>query len=217
MDARALAVALAAGYLLGSIPSSLLVVRRLRGIDIREHGSGNAGAANVLRVLGWRPALAVLVADTAKGWLAVRLAQRGVESTALAAGLAAVAGHVFPVFAGLRGGKGVATGAGAMLALQPLALGVAAAIFGATLWLSRRVAVGSMVAAASLPLALVALRAAGLAPASNALVAFGGVLALAVVATHRSNLRNLIRGTEPTLGSAGDAPLDQSSPGSSLR
>ncbi len=191
-----------AGYVLGSIPTSLVAGRLSRGIDIREYGSGNAGAANVLRVLGWKPALAVLGVDVGKGWLAVWLALRlqpeplGFDARwlPLAAGLAAVFGHLWPVWAGFRGGKGVATAAGVMLAIHPAALAAAAVVFALVVAITRRIAVGSITAALGFPLALYVVDPT---PASPHDIGVAAALAVLIMWTHRSNIRNLLAGTEP--------------------
>ncbi|MGH7445699.1 MAG: glycerol-3-phosphate 1-O-acyltransferase PlsY, partial [Longimicrobiales bacterium] len=117
---------LLASYLLGAIPTSFLVARAARGIDLRQHGSGNLGATNAFRVLGWKAAAPIFLLDIAKGWLPVALFPLWDTSTAwtwaLAYGAAAVIGHVFSIYVRFRGGKGVATGTGVFLALAPLAV-----------------------------------------------------------------------------------------------
>ena len=131
-------LALILSYLAGSIPSSVWAGRMFHGIDIREHGSGNAGATNTIRVLGWKTGVPVLVFDLAKGWLAASLpvflsaappGSQQMTALQIACGLAAIIGHVFPVFAGFRGGKGVATTFGMLLALHPLLTLSCAGIF----------------------------------------------------------------------------------------
>lgn len=142
-------------YLLGSFPTSIVLTRIFRGVDVRRQGSGNAGATNVLRVAGWKLALPVALVDVAKGFLPALLAQRafGPESLVpLLAGAAAVAGHVFPVWAGFRGGKGIGTSAGAFLALHPAAVGLAVFPFAAVVALTRMVSAGSISASLAFPL-----------------------------------------------------------------
>lgn len=186
-----------AGYLLGSIPFGLLVAR-FRGIDIREHGSGNIGATNVWRVLGRKWGLLVFALDALKGWLAVDLAMRwlpapgpeGAVLSGLAAALACVLGHSFPVWLRFRGGKGVATTAGILVSLMPLAAGVALVVWGAVFFLGRYVSLASIAAAVALPLG-VALLGGG-----RYLLAFSVIVAALVIWRHRSNIQRLRAGTE---------------------
>jgi glycerol-3-phosphate acyltransferase PlsY len=185
-------------YLLGSVSFSLL-----RRVDVRTMGSGNAGATNVLRTSGRWPALLVLLLDIAKGLVPVRLAQSlGAPSEiAAGAGLAAIAGHVYPLFFGFRGGKGVATGFGVFVALFPLAGGAALALFVGTVALTRVVSLGSIVAAAAVPwLAAVFARLGWAPPVSRVelLLTVGG--AGLVLFRHRTNLARLWAGTERRLG-----------------
>ncbi len=184
------------GYLLGSIPFAFFAGRMRGGVDIRRIGSGNVGAANVLRASGTGMGAAVLLLDLAKGAASVLCAHRlgaGDDARALA-GLAAVVGHVYPVWLYGRGGKGVATAAGAFGVLAPQAAAAAAALFVAAVWLTRFVSVGSMLAAAALaPLAwrTGAPRAVVLAAAcAGALVLF----------RHRGNLARVLAGSERRLG-----------------
>jgi glycerol-3-phosphate acyltransferase PlsY len=194
---------LAGAYLVGSISFSVLVVRLLRRVDLRTLGSGNAGATNVLRTSGRWPALVVLALDIAKGFAPVAIAKRLGFAPELVGGaaLAAVVGHVFPVFFGFRGGRGVATGFGALLALFPLAAGSALAIFVALVVTTRFVSVGSIVAALAVPPLAWGFGAAGLAarPSAGAL-ALAALAVAVVVARHASNLRRLAAGTERRLG-----------------
>jgi glycerol-3-phosphate acyltransferase PlsY len=202
-----LALFLVAGYLLGSIPTSVLVSKRVAGIDIREHGSGNAGGTNVLRVVGWKAALIVAVVDVGKGSVAALLpsmAARGIPfsapAVATACGLAAVVGHVFPLFASFRGGKGVGTSAGAMIVVQPLAAACCAPVFAAVLLLSRMVSLSSMSAALALPLAVWLTR--GSSWISEEPFAFSALVALAlfIAFTHRANIARILRGSESRIG-----------------
>jgi glycerol-3-phosphate acyltransferase PlsY len=152
-------IAIVAGYLIGSIPFALLLGRR-HGIDIRYVGSGNVGATNVLRAVGARAAMVTLLLDAAKGTIAVFIARQVADepSVAVLAALASIVGHVSPVWLRFRGGKGVATAAGAFGVLAPFALGVAMVAFGLTVWLTRFVSLGSIVAAATLVFVLVVTR-----------------------------------------------------------
>jgi glycerol-3-phosphate acyltransferase PlsY len=194
--------ALVAGYLIGSIPFGVLAGRSTAGVDPRDHGSGGSGATNVLRVVGRRAALVVLVADIAKGYLTVWGAFRlggGSEAVALLAASGVVLGHVWPLFARFRGGKGVAAAAGAFLALDPLAGAIGLGVFAVTLALRRIVSLASILAVVLLPAVLGALDVAGLHPVSAGLLAFSGGLAALVLLTHRANLQRIVAGTEPRL------------------
>ncbi len=202
-------LALLAGYLLGSCPTSAPISRRVYGSDVRGHGSGNPGAANMLRTFGWRPALAVLALDAAKGYVPALLApalplgdSAPAAGLGLAAGAAATLGHCYPLFAGFRGGKGVATAAGAFLAAHPAAAAGGVAVFAALLALTRYVSAASVGAAAAMPAILLALRHGpdGGAPPSDVYLA--AALAAFIAFTHRSNLSRLRRGREPRVGAA---------------
>lgn len=199
-----LTVCVAAGYLLGSISFSAIAARRA-GIDIRRVGSGNPGATNVVRTIGSGPGLAVFLGDLLKGSLAallplwVRLDPPPVstEGVRLLAGLAAVVGHVWPVFSRFRGGKGVATGAGVVLAVHPWAFALCGATFAVLLRATRWVSVASMGSALALLAILTVLRVGGWAHPSSAFLAFGTVASALIVFAHRSNLAKLRSGTEP--------------------
>ena len=190
------AAAAVIGYLLGSIPFAFLAGRLRGGLDIRRIGSGNVGAANLLRASGTPVALGVLALDIVKGAAGVVCVQRlggGDEARALA-GLAAVVGHVYPIWLGGRGGKGVATAAGVFGVLSPVAVAAAAAVFVAAVWITRFVSVGSMLAAATLaPLAW----SAGAPAAVVSAAAAAGAL---VLFRHRGNAARLLAGSERRLG-----------------
>ena len=192
-----------AGYLLGSIPSGYLAGRWLAGIDIRHEGSGSTGATNVLRVVGKGPALVVFLVDVLKGSAAVLLAKTLLDPFGVGvvlAGLAALAGHIWPVWLGWKGGKAVATGLGMLLGLTwPVGL-ACFGIFLAVLSLSRLVSLSSVVAALSLPLLMLgwfADQGLGLRWPYLALALLTTVL---VLWRHRSNIQRLLAGTEPKLG-----------------
>ena len=200
---------LAVGYLLGSLPTGWLAGRWLAGIDLRQLGSGSTGATNVLRQLGKGPALVVFLVDVLKDSAAVLLAKALLQPSGftpitdwwvVAAGLAALAGHIWPVWLGWKGGKAVATGLGMLLGLVP-AVGLACfGTFLACLTLSRIVSLSSVVAALSLPLLMLGAFAGagtGLRPAYLALALLTTAL---VVWRHRSNLQRLLAGQEPRLG-----------------
>lgn len=183
------------GYLAGSVPFAYLLARRA-GIDVRRVGSGNVGAANVLRSTGaWRGVI-VMALDVAKGACAVLLAQQASASGPVVAvsGAAAVVGHIYPVWLRFHGGKGVAVAAGVFAVLTPIATGIAAALFLLTVWMTRYVSLGSVAATVVLPPAA---WLAG-APAAVVLAALGaGTL---ILFRHRANLRRLFAGTERKMG-----------------
>ncbi len=188
-------VALAVAYLVGSIPFAYLLTRR-RGIDLRDVGSGNVGAANVLRTTGVRAAVLAMVLDALKGVLAVIVAQRVAPgpTTPMVAGLASVIGHIYPVWLRFRGGKGVATAAGVFGVITPGALAVAGGVFLLAVWVTRFISVGSMAAA----LTLVIVTAATDAPTA---VSIGAALIAAIIIhRHRANLARLVAGTERRIG-----------------
>ena len=194
-------IALILSYFAGSIPSAVWAGKLFHGIDIREHGSGNAGATNTIRVLGWKTGVPVLIFDLAKGWLAGSLplflnaAPEGssqVLALQIACGVAAIIGHVFPVFAGFRGGKGVATTFGVLLSLQPLLTLTCAGIFLAVLLISRYVSLSSIIAGIMFPVLLMTV----FHTPSLLFRIFSVVIALALVVTHWKNIGRLIRGEE---------------------
>jgi glycerol-3-phosphate acyltransferase PlsY len=198
--------ALAAGaYLLGSIPFSYLITRRVTGGDVRQMGSGNPGATNVLRVAGSGAGALALAADVGKGALAVAL-PRGLGAPTqvqAACAVAATAGHVFPAFLGLRGGKGVATAFGSLATLAPRAAAGSAAVFASTVAVTGYVSVGSLAGTATFPLIL-AVRARQRRGGPAVLVATVAISILVAV-RHGENLRRLRDGSElpvPGLGSA---------------
>lgn len=186
-------IAALVSYLLGGIPFSALAAR-VKGVDLRTHGSGNLGATNAIRVLGPAIGVPVLLADILKGvvaawWVPAMLGPFDATGR-LVCGASAVAGHVFPVFLRFRGGKGVATAGGAFLALAPAATGIAMGVFAVALLASRYVSLASVLAAVTLPLALF------FTGASPVLRTAGVAIALLVVVRHRTNLNRLRHGTE---------------------
>ena len=195
---------LVASYLLGAVPTSYVVGRVFRGIDLRQHGSGNLGATNLYRVLGWKYALPVALVDIAKGAVPVALLAPLVSASqyfALAAGLAAVAGHAVSPFVGFKGGKGVATAAGVMLALTPLTIAVLVVIWAIIVFSTGYVSLASIVAATLLPVLAWLLH-----PESRGLVPFDALIAAAIVWLHRGNIRRLLAGTEHRFGRRAAAP-----------
>jgi glycerol-3-phosphate acyltransferase PlsY len=188
-----LAVILA--YLTGSVPFAFLLARRV-GIDVRRSGSGNVGAANVLRTTGTWRGIAAMALDVAKGAAAVLLAglTTGGAGTVAASGAAAVVGHIYPVWLRFHGGKGVAVAAGVFAVLTPAATGIAAALFLITVWLTRYVSLGSIAATLALP------PAAWLAGAPTAVVVAAAGTGGLILFRHRANLRRLLAGTERRMG-----------------
>ena len=188
-------LAVACAYLMGSVPFAFLLARR-RGIDLREAGSGNVGATNVLRTAGVARAVLAMCLDGVKGAVAVFIAQRLTAGSGapVAAGLASIIGHLYPPWLGFRGGKGVATAAGVFSILAPVATMIAGAAFLVSVWISRYISVGSL--AGSLTLAVAA--AATDAPAA---VLVGSIVAaLIIVLRHRANLARIVAGTERRVG-----------------
>ncbi len=194
---------LLAGYLLGSIPSGYLAGRWLAGLDIRQEGSGSTGATNVLRVVGKGPALAVFLVDVLKGAAAVLLAKAVLDPLGFGvvlAGLAALAGHIWPVWLGWKGGKAVATGLGMLLGLTwPVGL-ACFGIFLTVLSLSRIVSLASVVAALALPLLMLGWFADQNLTPGWPYLSLALLTTVLVVWRHRTNIARLLAGTEPKLG-----------------
>ncbi len=199
------AVVVIGSYLLGSIPFGYLA-GRLAGIDIRNCGSGNVGATNVIRTLGKSYGYPVFALDLLKGFGAVKMSiliatrvqseWNSPEMFGIVAAISSVLGHSFPVWLRFKGGKGVATSAGALLALAPVAALIGVAIWILTFWLTRYVSVASIAAAAALP--LIILITTWLSRTTGKLLLYSSVcLAAVVIWRHRSNLSRLMRGTEP--------------------
>jgi acyl phosphate:glycerol-3-phosphate acyltransferase len=192
------ALLLVVSYLVGAIPASYIAGRMFRGIDLRRHGSGNLGATNAFRVLGARIAAPVMIFDVLKGFFPTYLfpallVMAGWE-WAIAFGAAAIVGHIFPIYMGFRGGKGVATAAGVFLALAPTAVLAALAVWLVTLGVSRMVSLASILAALAL---LVALPFSAAPPAVQVL---GVAVAAVVIFAHRSNVRRILQGKEYRFG-----------------
>jgi glycerol-3-phosphate acyltransferase PlsY len=200
--ASSVVIAFVLGYLSGSLPSGLWLGRMLKGVDVREHGSKNMGATNVYRVLGPGIGIATLLLDVLKGALPVWIVPAlpvmdgfpgGREWCTLAVGLGAVAGHVWTFFARFRGGKGVATTVGVLLAMAPFAMLVFLVVFVVTVALTRYVSLGSLLGALGFCLALILTTPSY---ARSPTVLLGILLAVIVVIRHRENLRRLSRGEE---------------------
>ncbi len=190
-------------YLAGSIPTSVIIGRLFFKKDLRELGSGNAGGTNAFRVYGWRGGVPTVLVDVGKGVLATLLLARlpapatmPRELVQVIAGSAAVVGHIWTVFAGFRGGKGVGTAAGMVASLYPLPLLAAAAVFVLVLISSGIVSLASLTAAAAFPFVLLAMDAAGILEVPPVLFWFSLPLVALIFFTHRSNIRRLAAGTE---------------------
>ena len=191
-------------YMLGSIPSAVWIGKMFHNIDVRQHGSGNAGAANVIRVLGWKTGIPVMIIDLAKGWTAAMLPQLFhiaapgsaiLTNLQILTGVTAIIGHIFPVFAGFRGGKGVATVFGVLLAIQPLLTICCLGIFLAVLLITGIVSISSMSAGIAFPALLFLL----FDTPSVIFKIFSVFVAIALLITHRKNIGRLLRGEESRL------------------
>lgn len=212
MNAVWFGLAIVASYLLGSIPAGYLV-GRMKGVDLRQHGSGNVGATNVVRLIGKPWGIGVFVFDFLKGfvpafflapWVATR---HGIgwstDAVALTLGLAAMVGHVFPIWLGLRGGKGVATSAGFFAGICPAAIAITLAIWYVLLRATRYVSVASMVASACLPVVFVLWVGTDAAFGERRVVTIlAATLAALIVYLHRANIGRLLKGEELRVGSA---------------
>ncbi len=201
MTALYYALLILAAYLIGAIPSSIIVGKVFFHLDIREHGSGNAGAANTFRVLGWKAGVAVLLFDVFKGWLAVRLASfahiipgpsEAFMTQQLILGTAAAVGHIFPVYARFKGGKGVATFLGVALALAPWATLISIGTFLIIVFVFNYISLGSMSAGVMFPVSVWLI----LPSPWLSLKIFAILVALLLLWTHRSNIRRIMKGEE---------------------
>lgn len=192
------ALLLLGAYVLGSIPSSVWIGKRFYGVDVREHGSKNAGATNTLRVLGPRAALPVFALDVAKGFAAVMLSHLSSHEGDMLINLklvlvaGAVLGHIFPVFAGFRGGKGVATMAGAVLGVYPPAVLMCLVVFAVVLAVTHYVSLGSVTAGMLFPVFVIWVFHETYPP----LVVFCCIVAGLMIFMHRKNIKRLLTGTE---------------------
>lgn len=206
-----LLVILCLSYLVGSVPGSVWIGKLLYGIDLRQYGSGNAGATNAFRVLGWKAGVLATIVDLGKGLLAagviasLRIDTLPAGTTVwqietvvrLLAGVAAVLGHMFPVWAGFRGGKGVNTSAGVLFALTPITMWITLGVFIIVLLTSRYVSLASLIAAITFPSAVAIRRYVfGIESLDPSLLVVGIVLASAIIVAHRANIKRLLNGTE---------------------
>ena len=195
-----LVCALIASYLIGSIPTAYLLVKRLKGIDVRTVGSGNVGATNVTRTAGLAAGSVVFLVDLAKGWVAAAviapwLNPHASMTTRLACGLFAVLGHTAPIWLRFRGGKGVATTIGALLGAAPIVAAVYLVTWAIVALISRHVSAGSLLAAVSIPIAQWAVLHR---PIKD--IALGALLMLLIILRHQANIARLLQGTEPRIG-----------------
>lgn len=193
-------------YIFGSLPSAVLIGKRFYNIDVREYGSGNAGATNTFRVLGKKAGTVVLVMDVLKGFLAVKLAYvvgdyRVLSESPefidyeLALGVCALLGHIFPLFAGFRGGKGVATMLGLLIAIHWQAALVCVLVFLIVLLLSGYVSLGSMVAGLFFPIIIMVFYST-----NSSINIFSVVVAILILVTHQRNIERLLAGEESRVG-----------------
>lgn len=208
-----LIVILILSYLVGSIPTSIIISKMVRGIDIREHGSGNAGGSNVFRVLGWKYGVLVIILDALKGALAVVVVSRlyfgsfpfpnatpfdDFTLVQIIAGISAVFGHIWTVFANFKGGKGIATSLGFLVAIITVDLLLALAVFSIVVLVSRYISLGSVIAAISVPIIMVVRENIFNVDISgyHTILPFTIFLAFLVIYTHRSNISRLLNGNE---------------------
>ncbi len=201
---------LLSAYLIGSIPTSIILGKALRGIDVREHGSRNPGATNTFRVLGWKIGILVGAIDIFKGFAAAVLLPSVIPEGSRAmgdlrpilAGFAAIAGHVWTVFANFRGGKGVGAAFGVIIGLAPIPALIVVTVWAALTFGTGYVSVGSIAAAAALPLSVVLL-GVWRDDLSISLAVFASLVGLLVIIRHRSNIGRLMRGEENRFGKRG--------------
>ena len=183
-------------YLIGSFPSAVWVGKTFYNKDVREYGSGNAGATNTFRVLGKKAGIPVLLMDVFKGWFAVYLASMtdGNTISQLSFGIAAVIGHLFPIYTGFRGGKGIATLLGFMIGMEPIASGFCALIFLTSFLISKYVSLSSIIASIAFPLVIFLYHYKN--PPDESLITFSIFVPILALITHQKNIERLIRGEE---------------------
>ncbi|MDH4069376.1 MAG: glycerol-3-phosphate 1-O-acyltransferase PlsY [Ignavibacteria bacterium] len=200
-------------YLVGSIPTAIIVARCRRGIDIRQHGSGNAGGTNVFRVLGWKAGTFVVLADIGKGLVATMFVAQLMYGpipfqnvtpfddftlVQIIAGCSAILGHIWTVFAGFRGGKGIATAGGMLIGVAPLEVAISLGVFAVVLLVSHYVSLGSLSAALAFPLTMFFRENIFMAEIEgyNTLIFFSLGISFLIFYTHRANIKRLLKGTE---------------------
>jgi glycerol-3-phosphate acyltransferase PlsY len=201
MNVTLLAASFILSYILGSIPTAIWAGKIFRGIDIREHGSGNAGAANAIRVLGWKTGIPVLIVDMVKGWISAMLPlffslaepeSALITNLQIATGVISIIGHIFPLFAGFRGGKGVATVSGVLLAIHPFLTLSCLGIFLIVILITRIASVSSISAGIAFPVFLFTV----FDTPSLLFKIFSICVAVTLIITHRNNIRRLLKGEE---------------------
>lgn len=203
-------------YLVGSIPTSIIVTKILKGVDIRNYGSGNAGGTNVIRVLGWGPGVLVIVIDALKGFFAAVVLARlfygsfpldnatpfsDFTVVQIIAGISAILGHTWTVFAGFKGGKGIATAGGMLLGIAPVEVGIAFGVFAIVVMSSRYVSLGSVSAAIAFPVAMF-VRANVFDVTTryyHTMIFFSIFISIFLIYNHRANISRLLRGQEHRL------------------
>jgi len=200
-------------YLIGSFPTSIIVARKARGIDIRHYGSGNAGGTNVIRVLGWKAGVFVIAMDMAKGLIATMIVARfmygalpfsnatpfdDLTVVRIIAGCSAILGHIWTVFAGFKGGKGIATAGGVLIGIAPIEVAVSFGVFAIVFLLTHYVSLGSLSAAVTFPLTMFFRENVFQVDVEGygTLIFFSIGISLLIIFTHRANIRRLLRGTE---------------------
>lgn len=204
-------------YLLGSIPSSIWVGKIYKGVDIRNHGSGNAGATNTFRILGWKAGVVVALIDLSKGFVSAYFISQLAYSIGsgpiavpmwdldtflkIVAGIAAVVGHMYPLYANFDGGKGVITAAGMLYGIEPISISLALAVFLILLFSTRYVSLASISASFAYPVFLFLLRYVFDKPIDGSQIVFGSILGLAIIIKHHSNISRLLKGTENRVSS----------------
>ncbi len=211
-----LAIIVILSYLVGSVPTGIIVSKFAKGIDIRNHGSGNAGGTNVMRILGWKHGSLVILLDTLKGALAVVVVARlyfgplpfanvspfdDFTLVQIIAGISAVIGHVWTVFAGFRGGKGIATGLGMLLMLITVEMLIAVGVFILVVTISKYVSLGSLIATISIPVSLILRENVFHEHINgyNTILPFVIFLTIFIIYTHRKNVVKIFNGTESKL------------------
>ena len=192
-------ITLIAAYILGSIPTSYIMGKLIKGIDIRDFGSGNVGATNALRILGTKIGVFTLIIDIGKGFLAVNIARiiipEPTDLIIITTGLFAIIGHIFTIFLKFKGGKGVATSAGVFIALVPVPIAIALFVFIITVWLSKFVSLGSILAALTLFISELVINIRNSFTQIEILV-FTFIVALFIIIRHKANIQRLINGNE---------------------
>lgn len=192
-------IALFAAYILGSIPTSYIMGKLIKGIDIRDFGSGNVGATNALRILGTKVGVFTLIIDIGKGFLAVNIARIIIEDPTdlimILTGLFAILGHIFTIFLKFKGGKGVAASAGVFIALVPVPIAIALFVFIITVWLSKFVSLGSILAAFTLFISELIINIRNSFTKIEILI-FTFIITLFIIIRHKANIQRLINGNE---------------------